>query len=64
MNIDVRIVSQVGGWSGASPLTPAWPSQASSPSAVTAHWSPGWVISYGIAPYSTTFCVERLRRSK
>jgi hypothetical protein len=45
MNIDVNSVSHQTAWSGALPLTPGCPSQASWPSAVVPHSLPGWVIS-------------------
>jgi hypothetical protein len=60
MNIEVRSVSQVGASpAGASPTTFSWPSQTTvSEFSAAAHSLPGWLISYGIAPYSTTFSLK------
>jgi hypothetical protein len=44
-NMEVKIVTQVGAWSGASPVTPDWPSQATVPLGVMSHSSPGCVTS-------------------
>jgi hypothetical protein len=44
MNIELKTVRIVAGWSGAVPVTPAWPSQAICWPAM-AHSLPGFVIS-------------------
>ena len=45
MNIELKSVSSVGGWASAVRATPAWPSQAIEPAAVSPQWSPMWVSS-------------------
>ena len=63
MNIEVKIVTHQGAWSGALPDTPAGPRRRADPRP-RAHSLPGWVISYGIAPYSSTRSLPVAPRSQ